>query len=215
MFRPEMKKNNVGTVLIVDDEPSIRETLGSILGEEGYSPYFAENGHDGYEKARELIPDLILLDVTMPRMNGLEVCRKIRGEEPPLKQVPIIIITALGDVGTRFSSIKSGADDFLSKPFDLDELLTKVKNITKDNCFRELPPERESRELAHGDLRDYHDATVEGWANALELPDTRIEGNFRRDTVFTSSTTGTPGETPGNRTGGAKARPNLGGNHDE
>jgi DNA-binding response OmpR family regulator len=124
----QLKKEKVyaGTILVVDDEPTIRDVLGSLLSEEGYHMDFAENGHDGYEKARELIPDLILLDVMMPVMNGFDTCRKIR-TDPPLAQVPIIMITAVADDRSRLRSIQSGADDFISKPFDLDELLAKVK----------------------------------------------------------------------------------------
>jgi CheY-like chemotaxis protein len=126
MSQTKREKEHTGTILIVDDEPNIREVLWSLLTEEGYLLDSAENGYDGYEKARKLIPDLILLDVTMPVMDGFEACRKIR-TEPPLAQVPIIMITALADAGSRRRSIESGANDFISKPFDLDELLAKVK----------------------------------------------------------------------------------------
>ena len=193
MSRTKKEKERAGTILIVDDEPTIREVLWSLLTDEGYLLDSAENGYDGYEKARKLIPDLILLDVTMPVMDGFEACRKIR-TEPPLAQVPIIMITALADARSRRRSIESGANDFISKPFDLDELVTKVKNITKDNCLRELPPERESRELAHGNLRDSHGATGEGRAGCPELRDTETEGDSHRDNGFTSIPTGASGE---------------------
>jgi DNA-binding response OmpR family regulator len=123
------KKEHTGTILIVDDEPSVREVLESILREEGYRTDFAENGHEGYEKARDSIPDLILLDVTMPVMDGFEVCRRIRTESP-LAQVPIIIITAIDNDEYKSRSIESGANDFLSKPFDIYELLEKVRKNT-------------------------------------------------------------------------------------
>jgi len=129
MSHTKNEKDHVGTILIVDDEPDIREILVAILSEEGYHMDFAENGLDGYEKARELIPDLIILDVMMPGMNGFEVCRKIR-TEPPLAQVPIIIVTAIDDDGYRSRSIESGANDFLSKPFDIYELIEKVRENT-------------------------------------------------------------------------------------
>jgi DNA-binding response OmpR family regulator len=126
MSQPKKEKDYVGSILIVDDEPKIREALGSLLSEEGYRTDFAENGHVGYEKARELIPDLIILDVMMPGIDGFEVCRKIRAESP-LAQVPIIMITAVSDDRSRLRSIQSGADEFISKPFDYDELLAKIK----------------------------------------------------------------------------------------
>jgi DNA-binding response OmpR family regulator len=126
MSQTKKEKERAGTILIVDDERTIREMLWSLLAEEGYLLDCAENGYDGYEKARKLIPNLILLDVTMPVMDGFEACRKIK-TEPPLARVPIIMITAVSDDQSRIRSIQSGADDFISKPFDLEELLAKVK----------------------------------------------------------------------------------------
>jgi len=184
MSRPKKEIDHAGTVLIINGEPTIRELLESLLREEGYRTDFAENGHDGYEKARELIPDLILLDVTLPGMNGFEVCRKIRAESI-LAQVPVIMLSALGNAESRFRSIQSGADDFISTPFALDEILRKVKNITKHNCLRELLMERESNKAAHEELRNAYDATIEGWAHALELRDTEAEGHSRRVTEMT------------------------------
>jgi DNA-binding response OmpR family regulator len=126
MSQAKRERDYAGSILIVDDEPNIREALGSLLSEEGYRMDFAENGYVGYEKARELIPDLIILDVMMPGIDGFEVCRKIRAESP-LAQVPIIMITAVSDDRSRIRSIQSGANEFISKPFDFDELLAKVK----------------------------------------------------------------------------------------
>jgi len=107
MSQTKKEKESAGTILIVDDEPTIREVLWSLLTDEGYLLDSAENGYDGYEKARKLIPDLILLDVTMPVMDGFEACRKIRAEST-LAQVPIIMITALGDPGSRLRSSRAG-----------------------------------------------------------------------------------------------------------
>jgi putative two-component system response regulator len=187
MSQPKKERDRPGTILIVDDEPNIREVLGSLLSEEGYRMDFAENGHAGYEKARELIPDLILMDITMPVMDGFDACRKIR-TEPPLAQVPIIMITAVSDDESRIRSMQSGADDILSKPFDFDELLAKVKNITKDDHLRELPPEMESRLLTNEDLPNTCDATIEGWAGAPESREAEIEGDSGRDTEMTLRT---------------------------
>jgi len=208
MSQLKKEKDCAGTILVVDDEPTIRDVLGSLLSEEGYRLDFAENGHDGYEKARELIPDLILLDVMMPVMDGFEACRRIR-TEPPLAQVPIIMITAVSDDRSRARSIQSGADDFISKPFDLDELLAKVKSITKDTCFPEPPPEKESFTVAHEEHRDTYDAPIEGWVCAPESRDAKTEGHFLRDTGFTSILTGAPGEMPDNRTGEPESSPRF------
>ncbi len=176
--------DRVSTILIVDDEPDIREVLRLLLSEGGYRLDFAENGLEAYEKAREVVPDLILLDVVMPGMNGFEVCRKLRAE-PLLSQIPIIMITALGDAQSRIKGIESGADDFISKPFDLTELSARVKNITSLNRFRELLTERESLKRAHSELERAYDDTLEGWARALELRDAETQGHSRRVTELT------------------------------
>ena len=109
------------TVLIVDDEESGRQTIESVLEGEGYNMVMAENGFQAIEKARSLLPDVILLDVMMPGMTGFEVCQRIRSD-PQLAEIPIIILTALDDRESMLSGLKSGADDFISKPFDRFEL---------------------------------------------------------------------------------------------
>jgi len=106
MNSAKKEMDHTSTILIVDDEPNIRDVLNSLLKEEGYRLNFAENGLEAYKKARELIPDLILLDVMMPGMDGFEVCRRVRAE-PSLAQVPIIMITALGDTKSRINGFAS------------------------------------------------------------------------------------------------------------
>jgi putative two-component system response regulator len=184
MSQLKKEKDYAGSILIIDDEPSIREVLGSILREEGYYIDFAENGPDGYEKAQELIPDIVLLDVMMPGMDGFEVCRKIRNE-PLVGQVPIVMLTALGDNESKIKGIESGADDFIPKPFNIIELVAKVNNITKLHRFRDSLSDREDLRQAHEELKASYDATIEGWARALELRDTETEGHSRRVTEMT------------------------------
>ena len=103
--------------LIVDDEPSSRATIEAMLASENYELYFAENGAQALSMASEIRPDIILLDVMMPGMNGFEVCKKFRSM-PYLTEVPIVLVTALDDQESRMAGIKSGADDFVTKPFD-------------------------------------------------------------------------------------------------
>lgn len=136
------------TILIVDDNVASRETLESVLVGDGYSLHMAEDGRQALEKADALHPDLILLDVMMPGMDGFEVCRRLRST-PGLVEVPIILLTALDDSASRIEGIQSGADDFLSKPFDRQELRARVRTITRLNRYRTLLEQRENlRDMA-------------------------------------------------------------------
>jgi signal transduction histidine kinase len=135
-------------ILIVDDEPSGIIALESILNGEGYDLEFAQNGKSALEIAAAVLPDLILLDVMMPGMDGFEVCRRIRST-PALAEVPIVILTALDDFNSRIAGLEAGADDFFTKPIDRHELRARVKTITRLNRYRILLNQREQlREMA-------------------------------------------------------------------
>jgi len=135
-------------ILIVDDDPSGRATLEAILENEGYTLQTAENGSTALEIAAAIHPDLILLDVMMPGMDGFEVCRRIR-KTPELAEVPVIILTALDDNASRLTGIEAGADDFLTKPVDRQELRVRVRTITRLNRYRTLLQQRENlRDMA-------------------------------------------------------------------
>ncbi len=135
-------------ILIVDDEPSGIATLEAMLEGEGYELEIAQNGETALEKAKQFLPDLILLDVMMPGMDGFEVCRRIR-ETPLLAEVPIVILTALDDYNSRLTGLKAGADDFFSKPLDRHELRARVRTITRLNRYRTLLEQRgQLREMA-------------------------------------------------------------------
>jgi PAS domain S-box-containing protein len=129
------------TILIVDDEPAGRETLAALLITQGYRLTFAANGADALQQAAVIQPDLILLDVMMPGLDGFEVCRRLRADAL-LGEVPIILLTALDDRTARLRGIESGADDFVSKPFDRVELRARVQTIMRLNRYRRLLIER-------------------------------------------------------------------------
>jgi len=128
-------------LLIVDDDEQGREALRILLAREDYQLAFAANGEEALQLAAELMPDLILLDVMMPGMNGFEVCQHLRVHSQ-LAEVPIIMLTAITDRKTRLSGIEAGADDFITKPFDKVELLARVRTITRLNRYRHLLAER-------------------------------------------------------------------------
>jgi len=167
------------TVLIVDDEESGRQTIESVLEGEGYNIELAENGFQAIEKARHILPDVILLDVMMPGMTGFEVCQRIRSD-PQLAEIPIIILTALDDRESMLSGLKSGADDFISKPFDRFELRARVLGITRLNRYHKLTQERAKLQEAHSQLLSAYEATIEGWSHAMDLRDRETEGHSQR-----------------------------------
>jgi len=128
-------------ILIVDDEPEGREILRHILEKDLFRFTFATNGEEAVIAAQNEPPDLILMDVMMPKMTGLEACRVIR-QDANLADVPIILLTSMNDRQTRLSGIEAGADDFLGKPFDRIELRSRVRTITRLNRYRRLITER-------------------------------------------------------------------------
>ncbi|MBI5186991.1 MAG: PAS domain S-box protein [Nitrospinae bacterium] len=120
-------------ILVVEDEEKVQELIRFALEEEGYEVISAENGETGLEMARSAAPDLILLDVLLPGINGFEVCRSLKsGAE--FKSIPVLMITALDDVENKVNGFSAGADDYVSKPFNLIELLSRIKSHlrTKD-----------------------------------------------------------------------------------
>jgi CheY-like chemotaxis protein len=133
--------NPTSTILIVDDQLTIREGLNGLLSNQGYKLAFAENGPEALNKAAQLIPDVILLDVMMPGMDGFEVCQHLRADST-LGKVPIIMVTALDDRDSRLRGIEAGADDFISKPYDSLELRTRLKMLTNLNRYRHLLAEQ-------------------------------------------------------------------------
>jgi len=125
------------TVLIVEDNPVEREILESLLAGQGYNLAFANDGAEGLAKATELTPDLILLDVMMPGMDGFQVCQLLRADSL-LANVPVIMVTALDDRESRLRGIESGADNFVSKPYDKTELLAYMRTTTQLNRYSQL-----------------------------------------------------------------------------
>lgn len=115
-------------ILVVDDETIGRQLLEAVLTPEGYDILFAENGREAVEVAMAENPDLIMLDVMMPEIDGFEACKLIRQTEQ-LIATPVFLITALDDRDSRLRGLDAGADDYISKPFDRIEILAKVKNV--------------------------------------------------------------------------------------
>ncbi len=135
------------TILIVDDEADLLELIEYNLKKEGYNVLKAENGSEGIRLARKHHPDLILLDIMMPRMTGFEVCKVIR-EDNDLKQVPVIFLTARSDEETEVTGLDVGADDFLPKPISTVKLVARIKTVLR----RAVENEDVGAEIAVHDL---------------------------------------------------------------
>lgn len=173
--------DSVPKILIIDDNPIVRDTLESLLASLDASVLMAEDGEKGLALAQEGRPDVILLDVMMPGMDGFEVCQRVR-TTPGLAEVPVVMITALDDRESRLKGLRAGADDFLAKPFDGIELLARIQTITRLNRYRHLVEQRNQLQVLHNELLDSYHKTIEGWTKALDLRDKETEGHTSRVT---------------------------------
>ncbi|MEV0596292.1 response regulator transcription factor [Nonomuraea cavernae] len=134
-------------LLVVDDEPALREALQSSLEFEGYRVATANDGLAALERLSGESYDAVLLDVMMPRLDGLTACRRLRATG---NHVPVLMLTARDAVGDRVSGLDAGADDYLVKPFELDELLARVRALLRRSALGTGAPESV---LSYGDLR--------------------------------------------------------------
>ncbi|MBL8079565.1 MAG: hybrid sensor histidine kinase/response regulator [Anaerolineales bacterium] len=153
------------TILVVDDEPAIRLGLAATLKRQGYSVITAEDGNDGILKATQTLPDLILSDVMMPNMNGFELRRQL-GTVASLASIPFIFLTARSASEDRVLGMREGADDYVTKPFVIDELLARVEAV-----LRRVHTERE-----HGRQLGKQDAEAD-----IEKLRREILQNFRHE----------------------------------
>ena len=147
------------SVLIVEDDRNIAELLQLYLEKEGYAVITAEDGGKGLEKFRTIKPDLVLLDVMMPVMDGWAVCKAIRAES----QVPIIMLTAKGETDDKVSGLKSGADDYITKPFEMKEVLARIEAVLRRTTG--VTTEKKSRRLTFDKMTidmDSFQLTVDG-----------------------------------------------------
>lgn len=167
---PQVKTHSVvpqkkPRVLIVDDNPTNVELLYAYLKPHGYDLEKAFDGEDALKKIESTPPDLILLDLMMPRLSGYEVCQKVK-TDPKTQLIPVIVITALKELHDKIKAIEMGADDFLMKPFNKVELLTRVKSLLK---LKEL----------YDDV-DRSEAIIFTLAEMLEAKDVYTRGHSER-----------------------------------
>ena len=117
-------------ILIVDDEQDIVESLKFVLESSGFTCYTAFNGEDGLKLAKELVPDLIILDVMMPKINGYKISRLLK-YDAKYKNIPILMVTARSQEEDKLIGEETGADEYITKPFELDEVVKKVDQYLK------------------------------------------------------------------------------------
>ena len=119
-------------ILIAEDDRAVRESLVRALQLEGYTVVAANNGADALQAVRQAPPDVLLLDVSMPVVDGLTVCRVLRSED---NRLPVLMLTARTETSDRVAGLDAGADDYLPKPYDLDELLARVRALLRRSSY--------------------------------------------------------------------------------
>lgn len=129
-----MSVGDAHTILVVDDDDALAEMIGLVLAQEGFNAVFCENGARAFETFMRSTPDLVLLDLMLPGMNGIEVCQQIRRSS----NVPIIMLTAKSDTEDVVKGLEAGADDYIAKPFKHAELLARIRTRLRPRESRQL-----------------------------------------------------------------------------
>ena len=158
------------SVLVVEDDKNIAELLQMYLEKEGYAVTVANDGGAGLSKYRSIKPDLVLLDVMMPVMDGWAVCRAIRSES----QTPIIMLTAKGETDDKVTGLRTGADDYITKPFEMREVLARIEAVLRRTSDKTT--ETKSRRLSFDKLvidMDAFELTVDG--KKIDTPPKEME----------------------------------------
>ena len=158
------------SVLVVEDDRNIAELLQMYLEKEGYAVTIAGDGGQGLSKFRAIKPDLVLLDVMMPVMDGWAVCKAIRAEG----KTPIIMLTAKSETDDKVAGLKSGADDYITKPFEMKEVLARIEAVLRRSDS--ITPEKPTRRLVFDKLvvdMDAFELTVDG--KKVDIPPKEME----------------------------------------
>jgi DNA-binding response OmpR family regulator len=163
-----------GRIAVVDDEATLRDTLLESLSREGYEVAAYRDGAEAWSAFQQALPDLAILDVLMPRMDGLELCRRLRGLSDEL---PIVFLTSRDEEFDRVLGLELGADDYLCKPFSMRELAARVKVLLRRAALGRGPPSAPQRELRAAELAldlDRYEARWRGAPVALTVTEFRL-----------------------------------------
>jgi two-component system, OmpR family, KDP operon response regulator KdpE len=136
----------MGNILVVDDEPQITRVLKTTLSSQGYGVRSAADGEEALAELKAWSPDLIITDLRMPRMDGLELCRRVRTDS----RIPIIVLSVKGEEKIKVEALDAGADDYITKPFSVNELLARVRAALRRASMPEQP---DSPDIEVGDFR--------------------------------------------------------------
>jgi len=167
-----MLSDNTKKILVADDEPDVLRLVGSSLKGAGFSVMEVEDGRVALEKAREEIPLLIILDLMLPGMHGLDVCKALKSHDST-SRIPIVMLTAKAEEVDRIVGFELGADDYITKPFSPRELVLRVKSILRRSKLSETPVEL----LEVGDItldRYGHTVYVKGVKTALTTTEVKL-----------------------------------------
>ncbi len=181
-------------ILVVDDEDAIREVVATLLEAKGYECVMAANGLEALGQLHAHPPDLVLSDVVMPEMDGMELLGRIRARD---ESVPVVMVTAMHDISIALEAIRRGAYDYILKPFERDQLYHAVHRALEHRRLRQenhrYQQELEQRvtertaqlSKALGELEQSYDYTLEALGGALDLKDAETEGHCQRVTAYT------------------------------
>jgi two-component system phosphate regulon response regulator PhoB len=172
-YSADMTTTDRGPVLIVDDERDLRTLVDFNLRQAGFTTAHAANGAEALARARSLRPRVIILDLNLPDVSGMDVCRLLRAD-PSTKDVPILMLTARGSEPDRVQGLEVGADDYLAKPFNLRELILRVESVSRR---RQEAIEAPHQRLVAGDIAldlDAHLCMVSGTELPLTLQEFRL-----------------------------------------
>jgi two-component system phosphate regulon response regulator PhoB len=169
-----MSATRTQRILVVDDEPDVTELLKYKLEQEGYACEVLNDPLAFAARARAFEPDLLIFDIMMPELSGLQLCRIVRAD-PSMRQIPVIFLTARGETEDRVKGLESGADDYISKPFNSKELLLRIKNVLKRG--RVSAGSEPSGRIENGGVvinAELHELTVDGQAVELTVTEFRL-----------------------------------------
>lgn len=161
--------DKTATILIIDDEPALRLGLAAKIKRQGYQVVTASDGMEGMQKAKEVVPDLILSDVMMPPPNGFEL-RRLMGQDPRLASIPFIFLTARNGVEDRVNGIRDGADDYITKPFVTEELFARIEAVLRRVQVSQERGREEVRKGAQRDMEKLKSEILQNFHHELRTP---------------------------------------------